>query len=147
MGFFREISRNHILLSALCAWLAAQILKIFFELWRTKRIKISLLISSGGMPSSHTALAVSASTAIGLKEGFYTPLFALAAVISMVVMYDASGVRRAAGNQARVINDVLAHLEKSGIVLDKRLKEMLGHTPVEVAAGAIVGILTALILA
>ena len=134
------------LFCALCAWFAAQVLKLFFELWRTKKIKFSLLISSGGMPSSHSALAVSASTAIGLREGFYTPLFALAAVVSMVVMYDASGVRRAAGNQARVINDVMAHLEKSGIVLDKRLKEMLGHTPIEVAAGAMLGVVTALIL-
>jgi len=146
MGFFGEITRNYVLFCALCAWFAAQVLKLFFELWRTKKIKFSLLISSGGMPSSHSALAVSASTAIGLREGFYTPLFALAAVVSMVVMYDASGVRRAAGNQARVINDVMAHLEKSGIVLDKRLKEMLGHTPIEVAAGAMLGVVTALIL-
>jgi len=146
MRFFREITQNGVLRTALCAWFVAQVLKIFFELWRTKRIKFSLLISSGGMPSSHTSLAVSTSTAIGITQGFYTPIFALAAVVSLVVMYDASGIRRAAGNQARVINDVMAHLEKSGIVLDKRLKEVLGHTPIEVAAGAILGVATAIIL-
>lgn len=146
MIFFNEIAENGVFLTALCAWLAAQILKIFFEFLRTKRVEMRLIFSSGGMPSSHTSLAVGASVAIGLTEGFHTPLFALAAIVSLIVMYDASGVRRAAGNQARAINDLLEHLEKSGLKLDKKLKEMLGHTPIEVAAGAILGLSAALIL-
>jgi len=146
MRFFQEISQNYVFWIALCAWFFAQLLKVFFELLRRKKIRLSLFFSSGGMPSSHSALSVAIATSIGLKEGFYSPLFALSAIVSLVVMYDASGVRRAAGNQARVINDLLAHLENSGIKLDKKLKEVLGHTPVEVAAGAFLGIFVALLL-
>lgn len=147
MIFFQEILENYALWIALCAWFSAQVLKILFEFLRTKKIKMGLLMSSGGMPSSHSALAVAVTISVGFKEGFSSPLFALGAIVSMVVMYDASGVRRATGNQARVINDLLAHLENSGIKLDKKVKEVLGHTPVEVAAGAILGVAIALLFA
>ena len=147
MIFFEQILENYAFWIAVCAWFSAQVLKILFEFLRTKKLRPGLLMSSGGMPSSHSSLAVAVTTTIGLKEGFNSPLFALGAIVSMVIMYDASGVRQAAGKQAKVINDLLDHLENSGIQLDKKLKEMLGHTPVEVAAGAILGITVALVLA
>jgi len=145
MLFFEEIISNNALWIALCAWFAAQIIKIFIEFLRTKKIRLNLIMSSGGMPSSHSSFVVAVTTTIGLTEGFDSPLFALGAIVSMIIMYDASGVRRAAGNQAKVINDMLASIENTGIKLDKKLKEMLGHTPVEVACGAILGIVIAII--
>ena len=146
MTFFYEIQQNYAFWIALAAWFSAQALKILFEFLRTRKLKLSLLMASGGMPSSHSSISAAVTTAIGLEEGFGSPLFALGAIVTMVVMYDASGVRRAAGNHAKAINDLLAHLENSGINLDRKLKEMLGHTPVEVLAGALLGITLALIL-
>ncbi|MCL2573217.1 MAG: divergent PAP2 family protein [Defluviitaleaceae bacterium] len=146
MSFFDEILGNNALWIALCAWLVAQILKIVIELARSRRLNWGLLMSSGGMPSSHSSFVTAVTTVIGLSEGFDSPIFALGAIVSLIVMYDASGVRRAAGNQAKVINDLLASIENTGIKLDKKLKEMLGHTPIEVAAGGILGIIIALLL-
>jgi len=146
MSFFDEILYNNALWIALCAWLVAQVIKIIFEFVRSRKFKWALLMSSGGMPSSHSSFVTAVTTVIGLTEGFDSPIFALGAIVSLIVMYDASGVRRAAGNQARVINDILASLENSGVKLDKKLKEVLGHTPVEVLAGGMLGVLIALIL-
>jgi len=146
MRLFEEIIRNYALWIALCAWLAAQVLKVIVELLRKRRLHWGLLTSSGGMPSSHSSFVTAVTTVIGLTEGFDSPIFALGAIVSLIVMYDASGVRRAAGNQAKVINDLLGSIEDTGIKLDKKLKEMLGHTPIEVAAGAVLGIVIALIL-
>jgi len=146
MFFFTEILQNYAFWIALAAWFSAQLLKIFFEFLRTRRVRLGLIVSSGGMPSSHSSISAAVTTAIGLTEGFDSPLFALGAIVTMVVMYDASGVRRAAGNHAKAINDLLAHLENSGVILDKKLKEMLGHTPLEVLAGALLGVVLALIL-
>ena len=146
MSFFDEILGNYALWIALCAWFVAQVLKIFTELLRKKQLNLRIIMSSGGMPSSHSSFVTAVTTVIGLTGGFDSPLFALGAIVSLIVMYDASGVRRAAGNQAKVINDILASIENSGVVLDKKLKEMLGHTPLEVAAGGILGVVIALIL-
>ena len=146
MEFFHEIGANRALWIALLAWLTAQLLKIIFEFARVRKIRFNLIMASGGMPSSHSSFVVAVATAIGRIEGFDSLMFALAAIVSLVVMYDASGVRRAAGNQAAVINMLLDSIENTGIKLDKKLKEMLGHSPVEVAAGAILGIFFGLIL-
>jgi len=133
------------LLSAVLSWAAAQLIKIIIELIKTRKFNLSLIISSGGMPSSHAAFVVGLTTAVGLIEGFNSTYFAISAVLSLVVMYDASGVRRAAGNQAAVINTLVSNLENTGIKLDKKLKELLGHSPIEVFCGAILGIIVALI--
>jgi len=145
MSFFDEILGNYALWIALCAWFVAQVIKILLELIRKKKLNLRLLMSSGGMPSSHSSFVTAVTTVIGLTEGFDSPIFALGAIVSLIVMYDASGVRRAAGNQAKVINDLIASIENPNIKLDKKLKEMLGHTPVQVAAGAVLGIAIALI--
>ena len=145
LNFLLQVSQNKMLLSAVLSWAAAQLIKIIIELIKTRKFNLSLIISSGGMPSSHAAFVVGLTTAVGLIEGFNSTYFAISAVLSLVVMYDASGVRRAAGNQAAVINTLVSNLENTGIKLDKKLKELLGHSPIEVFCGAILGIIVALI--
>jgi len=143
MEHLEGILDNLVLFSAVIAWALAQFLKVVIEFLRVKRIHPGLMFSTGGMPSSHSAFMAAMATAVGLRSGFDSTIFALAAAITMVVMSDAAGVRRAAGRQAKVINSLVENIENTGIVLDKKLKELLGHTPVEVACGAILGIIVA----
>ncbi len=137
---------NHVLFVGIVGWFSAQFIKILLELLRTKKINLDLLMASGGMPSSHSSFTMSTATAIGYAEGFDSSIFALALVFSFVVMYDAQGVRQAAGNQARIINIIVEKIEDSGIVMDKKLKELLGHTHLEVLAGAVLGIVVGVIM-
>jgi len=146
VGILGELRTNSVLWAAICSWAIAQLIKILIELKKTKKINLALIISSGGMPSSHSSFVTAMATSVGFYEGFYSPIFAIGAVFSLVVMYDAAGVRRAAGHQAAAINMLFKLFEDQGIKLDKNLKELLGHTPVEVAAGAILGILVAALL-
>lgn len=139
VDFFLEITQNTVLWAAISSWAVAQLIKIMIDFRKTKKINLSLITSTGGMPSSHSAFVVSMSCAVGMIEGFGTSIFALSAVLSLIVMSDAAGVRRAAGKQAKVINTIVASFENSGVVFDKKLKELLGHSPVEVAAGAVLG--------
>lgn len=141
MEYLNEILNNRILWVAVLSWAVAQLLKITIEILRYRRLNLALIISSGGMPSSHSSFVMAMSTSVGIKEGFDSPLFAICAIVSLVVMYDAAGVRRAAGKQAEIINKLVENIENTGIILDKKLKELLGHSPVEVAAGALLGIL------
>lgn len=140
MYFFYETAQNFPLWTAVLSFFTAQFIKIARELYKSKKINLYLLISSGGMPSSHSAFVTAMSTSVGLREGFDSSIFAIAAVTSIVVMYDAAGVRRAAGKQAEVINKIVANIENQGVILDKQLKELLGHSPIEVLAGAVLGI-------
>ena len=135
---------NRHLLTALAAMAIAQVLKVLFNRWRTKSWTTALFFSTWGMPSSHSALGMALATSIGLYEGFGTPLFAISAVLAMVVMHDAAGIRRAAGKQAEAINFLFSKLESQGIQLDTKLKELLGHNPIEVVAGAILGLIVAI---
>jgi len=146
VGILGELRSNSVLWTAICSWAIAQFIKILIELKKTKKINLALIISSGGMPSSHSSFVTAMATSVGIYEGFYSSIFALCAVFSLVVMYDAAGVRRAAGHQAAAINMLFKLFEDQGIKLDKNLKELLGHTPVEVAAGATLGILVAALL-
>lgn len=133
------------LVTAIIAWFIAQVMKMIIVLIKDKKVNFERLIGSGGMPSSHSALVVSLAAAIGLTEGFGSPLFALSTVFALVVMYDAAGVRRAAGQQAAILNKIVDSLVKSDFSrTEKRLKELLGHTPVQVFAGALLGIAVAL---
>lgn len=146
-SFVEQLLHNEILMTALLTWLVAQMIKVFIVLIRQKRLDFELLFGSGGMPSSHSAMVTSAATAIGQYDGWNSHLFALATVVALVVMYDAFGVRRAAGKQAQLLNqivdDIYHHRNEN---TQEKLKELLGHTPVEVLAGAILGIALALIL-
>ena len=107
---------------------------------------MKVIMSSGGMPSSHSAFVSSLTTSVGLLEGFDSNLFAVCLVLSFIVMYDASGVRRAAGQQAAVINVIVKNLEDFGLKIDSQLKELLGHSPIEVISGAMLGIIIALVV-
>ena len=140
------LSNRH-LLTALAAMALAQILKVLFDRWRTKSWTTALFFSTGGMPSSHSALAMALMVSIGLHEGFGTPIFAASTVLALVVMHDAAGIRRAAGKQAEAINFLFSKLEDQGIKLDTKLKELLGHRPIEVFAGAALGLMVALLIA
>jgi len=138
---FLTLIQNRHLLTAIASMVVAQILKVLFDRWRTGDWQKALLFSTGSMPSSHSALVVSVMASIGVYEGFDTAVFALSVVLAMVVMHDAAGIRRAAGQQAEAINFLFSKLESQGIQLDIKLKELLGHRPIEVIAGAILGLI------
>lgn len=135
-----EFFKTSILVTAIISWFVAQLLKVIFVLIKSKRIDFYRLVGSGGMPSSHSSFVTSLATGVGLVEGFTSSMFAIAVVLSLVVMYDAAGVRRAAGQMARILNNMVEKWEiESQTMREKRLKELLGHTPIEVLAGAILG--------
>jgi acid phosphatase family membrane protein YuiD len=128
------------------AWLIAQVIKVIEDSARHRRLDLRRLASAGGMPSSHTALVVSLTTVIGSKRGINSPEFALSAIFSVVVMYDATGVRRAAGRQAAVLNRIIDDLFHQEGIKEERLRELIGHTPVEVIAGGLLGFLVAVVM-
>lgn len=134
------------LLSGLCAGLIAQLLKFLSRLLLERKLDFRTLVTTGGMPSSHTALVVGLTTSIGLTQGWSSPLFDVSLVFSFIVMYDAAGVRRAAGRQAKVLNEIVSELQHDFKVSFPRLQELLGHTPREVLGGAILGIVVAFAL-
>ncbi len=141
------LTGNRILNVTLFAFLLAQILKIFFVLIVKKKLDIRRLIGSGGMPSSHSATVACLATSVGKVAGTASPLFAVAVVFAFIVMYDASNVRRAAGEQAKILNYMMEHWDETTPELfGQQLKELLGHTPIEVFCGAGLGIVIGLIL-
>lgn len=139
-----QLLRNTALITTACAWLVSCVLKglIYFAL--NRRISLNRVFGSGGMPSSHSATVTSLATAVGMTEGFSSTAFAVSLVLALVVMYDAAGVRRAAGQHAFRINAIMEMLaERDSENRVNKLKEILGHTPAEVCAGAVVGVLIA----
>ena len=137
------IFTNRILWAAVISWAIAQILKIFTSLRTERRIDWSKIMGPGGMPSSHSAFVTSLAMGVGLSEGWDSAMFAVSFVFAAVVMYDAAGVRRAAGRQARVLNQLMTIMLKQGHVPATKLRELLGHTPFEVVMGALLGIAVA----
>ncbi len=140
---FLELLTNRILVGALVGWTLAQFIKIPLNYFLRREWDWSLLISTGGMPSSHSALVTAVSIGIGLQEGFNSPLFAVAGVVAMIVIYDATGIRRHAGDHARVLNLMIDELLTGHPLAEKELKEVLGHTPREVIGGILLGIVSA----
>ena len=136
---------NQVLICAFIAWQLAQLLKIPFNYWRTQEVEWRLYFRPGGMPSSHSALMISTTLAIGLFHGFDTPTFALGVAISMIVLYDAAGVRRQAGMHAKKINLIIDELLKGHPISEQQLKEVLGHSPLEVVGGTFLGILVPIV--
>ena len=144
MHSLMEIFSNRVLLCCLTAWFVAQALKIPTYLWVEKKLDWSRFFGSGGMPSSHTAFVVSLTIMVGAMEGFDSALFAAVAAFSIIVMYDATGVRRETGRQAEVLNEILRSVFVDGKpISDDDLKELVGHTKVEVAGGFLVGVAVA----
>jgi len=145
LNFFNNIIYNQVLWVSFTAWFVAQALKVVHTLIVDKHFNIWRFIGSGGMPSSHSSFVVGLMTAVGLVHGWDSSIFAIAFVFALVVMYDAAGVRRAVGKQAVIINQIIEdwHTKKNKPLNEKRLKELIGHTPVEVIAGATLGIIIA----
>ncbi|MDR3085179.1 MAG: divergent PAP2 family protein [Christensenellaceae bacterium] len=142
---FLAMFQNAILLPAGIGWFSAQLLKGVLILALHRRIDWARFTGTGGMPSSHTAFVVGAAASLGLHYGWNSPLFALGAVLAIIVMYDAAGVRRAAGRHAARINQIIERMTASGNfeLKPEELKELLGHTPLEILAGALLGVLIA----
>ena len=144
---FGMLTTNPIIDCALLAWFLAQLIKVLLDLILLRRFDAARFVSSGGMPSSHSALVVACATAIGKTYGVDGPLFALAAILSAVVMYDACNVRRSAGDTARLVNLLLEHVERlTAEDFAENLKEVMGHTPLQVLMGALLGGLLAVLI-
>lgn len=135
-----SLLNNYVLVAMLTAWTLAQIIKVPLEYIRHKQWDWALFFRAGGMPSSHSALLIGATHAIGLSLGFDSALFALAVAISMVVVYDATGIRRQAGMHAALINAMIKDLASGHPLKQEQLREVLGHTPMEVLWGVVLGI-------
>ena len=130
-----------VLLIAVAAWAAAQVLKLLLTTAVYRKFDITYLTTGGGMPSSHSALVCAAAVSCGMSAGFDSPVFAVAAVVAFIVMYDAAHVRRETGEQAKVLNYILRNWEEfKPEDFERDLKELIGHTPLQVAVGAVLGI-------
>ncbi|GBR76914.1 protein DUF212 [Candidatus Termititenax persephonae] len=140
---FCGLPLNEHLRIALLSMLVAQALKIFFYYWRFHKFNFRVFVQPGGMPSSHTAMVLSLAASIGFSDGWTANTFAIALVFSMIVIYDAAGVRRAAGNQATILNMIMEDLFTKKKINKPRLQELLGHTPLEVFFGGLLGIILA----
>lgn len=139
MSSFTQLLYNNILWVSLLAWFIAQLLKVILTLVFNRKLDIRRFVGAGGMPSSHSAFVVSLATSVGKLEGYDSPIFAVAITFALIVMYDAAGIRRAAGKQAAVLNDILEQIQTKRSIPEEKLKELLGHTPIEVFAGALLG--------
>ena len=141
-----DVFQNPVFLSSVIAWGLAQIIKVPMEYFRSGRVNWALLLSSGGMPSSHSALMVGATYGAGLFIGFDSPVFAVIFPITMIVIYDATGVRRQAGFHAEKINLLIGELLSGDFKAEKKLREVLGHTPLEALFGVLLGLVIAQVL-
>ncbi|MCA2653041.1 divergent PAP2 family protein [Microcystis sp. M061S2] len=147
MQDFQQVLHNQILLISLLACFTAQGLKALIELIRDGKVSLRYLVSSGGMPSAHSALVGALATGVGLQMGWSSAEFAIAALFAVIVMYDAAGVRQAAGKQARILNQIIDEMFQEGKEFnEERLKELIGHTPFQVLVGLSLGIGIAMVL-
>ena len=142
MEFYTEYKY---LIVPMSVWLCIQIFKVIWDLVATHKFNFKRILGAGGMPSSHSAVVTSIATMIGKTQGINSPIFALAVMFAFVVMYDAAGVRRAAGKQAKLLNKLVETPGLSNIQVQEKLVEVLGHTPMQVIVGAIVGVTVGLI--
>jgi acid phosphatase family membrane protein YuiD len=137
---------NRILVAAFIAWVIAQLSKTIYELIRYRKLRLSHLVSAGGMPSSHSALVTSLATATGRVAGVESAAFAISLVLAAIVMYDAAGVRRAVSIQARILNQMIDEAFQGKPFAEKRLRELIGHTPTQVIVGGLLGVGVALVV-
>jgi acid phosphatase family membrane protein YuiD len=143
---FADFFRQPYFWSAIISWMTAQAIKMLIDFTKSGRIKPGYLVSTGGMPSAHSAMICGMATSIGLGAGFDSPIFALSVAMAIVVMFDASTVRRAAGLQARLLNQIIDEIFKEHHFSQRKLAELLGHTRLEVLMGMIIGILTGMLV-
>ena len=149
MKYFYDFLNNYLLISALSGWLVAQILKVFTGMFSQEKFSLTrLLFSNGGMPSSHSATVMSLTVAALVGYGIGSPVFAICAIVSIIVMNDAVGVRQETGKQSKVINQIVREMSTGNLRdVETGLKELVGHTPLQVVMGAITGIIVAIVLA
>ena len=145
MSWFNDLLSNPFFLTSLSSWFVAQVLKVIINAFINKKISLERLVGDGGMPSGHSATVSSLATIAGLQFGFGSFEFAMAATLAVIVCHDATGVRMETGKQAIIINEMLDTFErmKMGYSSDIVLKEFVGHTPLQVAAGITIGVLNA----
>ena len=146
MQIFNDILKNKCLWLPFVLWFLIQTFKVITDLIKNKKLNVRRIMGAGGMPSSHSAIVCSLAVCIGKEYGLSSGVFALSVIMSFVVMYDAAGVRRAAGKQATILNKIL---ETPGLTtgeVQEKLIEALGHTPVQVIVGAIIGIVAGIIV-
>ena len=141
MNYFTELITNKFIYVPLLTWFGIQLFKVIWDLVTTKKFNFKRILGAGGMPSSHSAVVVSLATLIGKEHGLDSSIFALSVIFAFVVMYDAAGVRRAAGKQAKLLNKLIETPGLSGVQVSEKLVEVLGHTPFQVFVGAIIGII------
>ncbi|HKM05061.1 MAG TPA: divergent PAP2 family protein [Lachnospiraceae bacterium] len=148
MNFFKELGRNEIFLIAGCAWLIAQVLKTLIHLFFTRKFVAERLVGSGGMPSSHSSTVCALASAVAFNYGASSVEFAISFVLAIIVMYDAIGVRRETGIQAKILNEMLDIFTTmgKGLSVEEKLKEFIGHSPIQVLMGAMLGVLIATIM-
>ena len=146
MNFFEGIINNEVFGVSIIAWFVAQVLKVILTLLTQKKLDLYRFVGSGGMPSSHSSFVMGLSTAVGLKHGWESTLYAITLVFALIIMYDAAGVRRAVGKQARLLNEIMSDKHKFKLLENKKLKELIGHTPKEVFGGAVLGVVLANLL-
>lgn len=149
MSFFTELFSNTVFVAAAAGWLVAQFLKTLIHMLFTREFCAERLVGSGGMPSSHSSTVCSLATAACFEYGAGSFEFAISLIVAIIVMYDAMGVRRETGIQAKLLNDILKTFEDMGrseISAHDRLKEFIGHTPLQVLIGALLGILIAVLM-
>jgi len=145
MNTIMSIITNKYIYVPLMLWFFIQTFKVIYDLVTLKKLNFKRIMGAGGMPSSHSAVVVSLATLIGKYEGVETSIFALAVILAFVVMYDAAGVRRAAGRQAKLLNKIIETPGLSSLEVQGKLVEVLGHTPIQVIVGAIIGAIAGLI--
>lgn len=141
MDVLIQIFTNKYIYIPLLTWFFIQLFKVIWDLVETKKFNFKRILGAGGMPSSHSAVVMALATLVGKNVGFDSPVFALAVIFAFVVMYDAAGVRRAAGKQAKLLNKLIETPGLTGIQVSEKLVEVLGHTPFQVFVGAIIGII------
>ena len=148
MTFLTDLVHNSIFISAITGWLVAQVLKSIIHIIVNKQFVAERLVGGGGMPSSHSATVCAMATAAGIRYGGGSFEFAIAAIFAIVVMYDAMGVRQETGKQGKILNEMMEIFTQMGKNIDaeKALKEFVGHTPLQVLMGAILGIAIAVLI-
>ena len=144
-GIISFIREYKYIIVPILVWFGIQLFKFIYDLVTTKKINFKRILQAGGMPSSHTAVVVALTTMVARDVGINSPLFGVSLIFSFIVMYDAAGVRRAAGKQAKLLNKIVQTPGLSGVEVQEKLVEVLGHTPVQVFVGALIGIIVGFI--
>ncbi len=146
MNNFQGFIQNKYIYVPFLLWFFIQLFKVIYDLVTTKKFNFKRILGAGGMPSSHSAIVTGLATLIGKYQGVDTPIFAVSLILAAVVMYDACGIRRAAGKQAKLLNKIIETPGLTGIQVSEKLVEVLGHTPIQVLVGALIGVIVGLIV-